>query len=81
MSTAVHPFEPRRAMACHWPIERPYLAALKDLGLSDGTIACYFRVKPDEVAMLRSSYGIVERLKTVRDEPPKRRRFAWRLRA
>ena len=76
----VHAF-PRTASPAEWPIRRPYLAALKDLGLSDGQIASYFGVQQDEVSVLRASYGIAEHSAPVRREPPKRRRFAWRRRA
>ena len=63
-----------------WPIERPYLATLKDLGLSDGQVASYFRVRPEEVARLRASYGIAEHPRPVRHREPSRRRYAPRRR-
>ena len=63
-----------------WPIERPYLATLKDLGLSDGQVASYFRVAEDEVAMLRASYGIAEHQRPVGHKAPSRRRFSPRRR-
>lgn len=59
-SAFVHPIASRRTEPRQWPIERAYLAALKDLGMSDPTIAQYFRVELDQVAQLRSSYGISE---------------------
>lgn len=68
MSAATHAYD-----RAPWPIERPYLATLKDLGLSDGQVASYFRVKQDEVAMLRTSYGIAEHPRPVTTKPPKRR--------
>ena len=61
------------------PIDRPSLAALKDLGLSDAQVASYFRVRQDEVAKLRTSYGIADRPESVRSTPA-RRRFDWRRR-
>lgn len=61
--------ETKPARAARWPIRAASLAALKDLGMSDGIIASYFRVKPEEVAALRRSYGIAE---PVRQSPPPR---------
>ena len=77
---AVYPFRPRTPVPPAWPVERPCLAALKDLGLTDGQVAWYFRVNQDEVAVLRTSYGIAERIELVRSEPPRSRLFAWRRR-
>lgn len=39
-----------------WPISAPGLHALKDLGLSDDTIAAYFGIARDDVADLVQSY-------------------------
>jgi hypothetical protein len=80
-ATAVDARGRHEASPAYWPIGRPYLAALKDLGLSDKMIAGYFRVEQQEVAVLRTSYGIAEHLAPGRGEPPKRRRFAWRRKA
>jgi hypothetical protein len=77
----VYALESRRPPPPHWPIERPCLAALKDLGLSDEKIACYFRVGLADVALLRTTYGIAEQVEPVRGEPRSRRLFAWRRRA
>lgn len=41
-----------------WPTERPRLAALVDLGLSNRQIGQYFKVSPDDVYMLRDLYGL-----------------------
>lgn len=41
-----------------WPVTRGALAALVDLGMSNVTIAEYFRVRPDEVSDLRADYGV-----------------------
>jgi hypothetical protein len=43
------------------PIDRPSLAAFKDLGLTDAQVASYYRVPQHEVAMLRAAYGIADR--------------------
>jgi hypothetical protein len=40
-----------------WPVDRASLAALIDLGLSNGQIGEYFTVKQDEVRRLREDYG------------------------
>jgi hypothetical protein len=40
-----------------WPVDRASLAALIDLGLSNGQIGEYFAVKQDEVRKLREDYG------------------------
>lgn len=63
-----------------WPVDRSGLAALKDLGLSDAQLARYFRVRQDEVALLRASYGIPDAVRPVQPAPPRRRRFPWRRR-
>lgn len=76
----LYSFEPLQPVPPAWPVERPCLAALKDLGLTDGQVAWYFRVNQDEVAVLRTSYGIAERIEPIRAEPPKPRLFAWRRR-
>ena len=68
------------ASPARWPIDRPSLDALKDLGLSDGQLARYFGVEEDEVAGLRACYGIADEEKPYRNAAPKRRRFAWRRR-
>lgn len=75
--TSAYPFavsdtsiaETKPTRTARWPIRAASLAALKDLGMSDGTIASYFRVRPEEVAALRRSYGIAE---PVRQPPPAR---------
>ena len=77
MMRAVDPCEVSPA---DWPVRRSDLAALKDLGLSDGQVARYFGVREDDVMMLRACYGIAERSGTARFGPPKRRRFVWRRR-
>jgi len=41
-----------------WPISTGALAALVDLGMSDVTLAEYFRVSTDEVRALRRDYGL-----------------------
>jgi hypothetical protein len=41
-----------------WPISEGALAALIDLGMSDGCIARYFRVSADSIRLLRRSYGL-----------------------
>ena len=40
-----------------WPISRPSLDALIDLGMSDALIAHYYDVNRDEVSALRRRYG------------------------
>ena len=40
-----------------WPVDRASLAALIDLGLSNGQIGEYFAVKQDEVRKLREDCG------------------------
>jgi hypothetical protein len=42
------------AEGAHWPIERPSLKALSDLGLTVPQIARYFSVDPAEVQALLS---------------------------
>ena len=79
-AAAVQSLEPWDAAPGAWPVDRPSLAALKDLGLSDAQVASYFRVRQDEVAMLRTSYGIGDRPESVLSPPPRRRRFTWRRR-
>jgi hypothetical protein len=79
-AAAVQRIEPWDAAPGAWPVDRPSLAALKDLGLSDAQVAGYFRVRQDEVAMLRTSYGIADKPAPVSSAPPRRRRFAWRRR-
>lgn len=41
-----------------WPVTKGALVALVDLGMSDVTIAEYFRVQPEEVAALKTDYGV-----------------------
>ncbi|HEX9464222.1 MAG TPA: hypothetical protein VGB82_16610 [Alphaproteobacteria bacterium] len=41
-----------------WPIGRPALAALVDMGLSNEAIAAYFSVGAPLVASLRQDYGL-----------------------
>jgi hypothetical protein len=77
-AAAVQGIEPWDAAPGAWPVDRPSLAALKDLGLSDAQVAGYFRVRLDEVAMLRTSYGIADEPGPVSSAPLRRRRFAWR---
>lgn len=76
-SALVHPIASRRTEPRQWPIEPAYLAALKDLGMSDTTVAQYFRVEPDQVAQLRSSYGISE-AQVFPIRQAKSRLFLWR---
>ena len=82
---AMEPDMPEATRIQAWPIERAYLATLKDLGLSDGQVACYFRVDENEVATLCASYGIAGRGNKIR--PARRPRASagagggWRLRA
>jgi hypothetical protein len=79
-AAAAHAYDRREASPGRWPIDRPSLAALKDLGLSDGQLARYFGVEQDEVAGLRACYGIADQARPDRNSAPKRRRFAWRRR-
>ena len=80
-AAAVRAVDPWQASPAEWPIRRSCLAALKDLGLSDAQVARYFRVRQDEVTMLRACYGISDHPGPVTNDPPRRRRFAWRRRA
>ena len=41
-----------------WPIGRPALAALVELGVPDEIIARYFMVESDSVAALRARYRV-----------------------
>lgn len=41
-----------------WPIDPASLAALIDLGMSDGQIAAYFSIEPRQVSALRCYYGL-----------------------
>lgn len=43
--------------ASRWPIGKAALTALVDLGMSDTTIAQYFRVRADQVSELKCRYG------------------------
>ncbi|HUE45289.1 MAG TPA: hypothetical protein VMO81_03465 [Aestuariivirgaceae bacterium] len=68
------------------PIDRPSLAALKDLGLTDAQVASYYRVPQHEVAMLRAAYGIADQAPPDTSVNPtsaasRRRRLPWRRRA
>lgn len=63
------------------PIDRPSLAAFKDLGLSDAQVASYYRVPQHQVAMLRAAYGIADQTPTVTSAASRRRRLPWRRRA
>jgi hypothetical protein len=63
------------------PIDRPSLAAMKDLGLTDAQVASYYRVPQHEVAMLRAAYGIADQTPTVTSAASRRRRLPWRRRA
>ncbi len=71
---AIDPWEPS-------PIDRPSLAALKDLGLSDAQVASYYRVPQHQVALLRTAYGIADQAPTVTSAAARRRRLPWRRRA
>jgi hypothetical protein len=79
-AAAVHALDPWKPAPGGWPIARASLAALKDLGLSDRQIASYFRVRQEDVSVLRATYGIAEHAAAVRYPPPPRRRFTWRRR-
>ena len=68
------------------PIDRPSLAAFKDLGLSDAQVASYYRVPQHQVAMLRAAYGIADHAAAPTSAAPasaasRRRRLLWRRRA
>ncbi len=66
------------------PIDRPSLAALKDLGLSDAQVARYYRVPQHQVAMLRAAYAIPDNAavtSTPASAASRRRRLPWRRRA
>ena len=81
-ATAVQAIDPWESS----PIDRPSLAALKDLGLSDAQIASYYRVPQHEVAMLRAAYGIADQTPPDTSASPtstasRRRRLPWRRRA
>jgi hypothetical protein len=76
-ATAVQAVDPWEAA----PIDRPSLAAMKDLGLSDAQVASYYRVPQDQVAMLRAAYGIADQAPTVTSAASRRRRLPWRRRA
>ena len=41
-----------------WPVDRPALAALVDMGMSDRLIADYFNVSADRVATLKAHYNL-----------------------
>ncbi len=41
-----------------WPVSPSSLAALIDLGLSDGQIAFYFSINANRVRSLRNWYGL-----------------------
>jgi ABC-type taurine transport system substrate-binding protein len=81
MLAAAHAYDRWEASPARWPIDRPSLSALKDLGLSDGQVARYFGVEQADVAGLRASYGIADQALPIEIAPPKRRRFAWRRRS
>ena len=76
-ATAVQAIDPWEAS----PIDRPSLAALKDLGLSDAQVASYCRVPQHQVAILRAAYGIADQTATVTSAASRRRRLPWRRRA
>jgi hypothetical protein len=63
------------------PIDRPSLAAFKDLGLTDAQVASYYRMPQHEVAMLRAAYGIADPTPTGTSAASRRRRLPWRRRA
>jgi hypothetical protein len=44
--------------AAVWPIPYPAFAALVDMGMTDETIARYFRVSPQSVAVLRTRHDV-----------------------
>ena len=70
----------QRTEPTDWPVSRPCLAALKDLGLSDGQVARYFGVPQNEVAILRVSFGIAEHAQPARRGTHRRRPIAPRRR-
>lgn len=70
----------QRTEPTEWPVSRPCLAALKDLGLSDGQVARYFGVTQYDVAMLRVAFGIAEPTPPASREIHRRRRIASRRR-
>ena len=70
----------QRTEPTDWPVSRPCLAALKDLGLSDGQVARYFGVPQNEVAILRVSFGIAEHAQPARRGTQRRRPIAPRRR-
>jgi len=80
-AAAAHAYDRWEASPGRWPIDQPSLAALKDLGLSDGQVARYFQVSQDDVVGLRACYGIPDQARPIGNAPPKRRRFAWRRRS
>jgi hypothetical protein len=43
-----------------WPIDRAFLAALVDIGLTNAQIAAYFAVEPDDVHMLRNQHHLLD---------------------
>ncbi len=63
------------------PIDRPSLAAFKDLGLTDAQVASYYRVPQHQIAMLRAAYGIADQTPPVPHTASRRRRLPWRRRA
>ncbi len=75
-ATAVQSIDPWDAT----PIDRPSLAALKDLGLSDAQVASYYRVPQHQVAMLRAAWGITDQTPTATSAASRRRRLPWRRR-
>lgn len=77
LATAVQAIDPWNFS----PIDRPSLAAFKDLGLSDAQVADYYRVPQHEVAMLRAAYGIADQTATITSAASRRRRLPWRRRA
>ena len=79
-AAAVQAIDPRDAA----PIDRPSLAAFKDLGLSDAQVASYYRVPQHQVALLRAAYGIADQAavtSTPASAASRRRRLPWRRRA
>ena len=78
-AAAVQDIDPRDVS----PIDRPSLAAFKDLGLSDAQVASYYQVPQHEITMLRAAYGIADHAGPVTSAPPasaaaRRRRLPWR---